>query len=106
MKVGLPRALRRFRQELQQNAPGPPAAPRAALAAEPFLADRDPHPGRDLLGAQEIFMRGVFKAAAVKRDHALITAHVGTLVDRHRQMPLAEQGAGIDSLLDRSEERR
>ena len=33
----------------------------AGLATAPFLADGQAHAGRDLLGAQEIFMRGVLE---------------------------------------------
>ena len=62
-----------------------------AVAATPFLADREPHPGRDLFGAQEIFMRRVFEVAALERDQALIAAHIRALVDGHREMTLAEQ---------------
>ena len=40
-------------------------------------------------------MGGVFEAAALQRHQALIAAHVRPLVDGHRQMPLAEQRAGI-----------
>ena len=98
MQIGLPRALRRLGQELQQHAAGAPAM-LAAIAAAPFLADREPHPGRDLLGAQEIFMRGVFQTAAVERDQALVAAHVRALVDGHGEMALAEQRAGVLALL-------
>jgi len=40
-------------------------------------------------------MRGLLQAAAGERDEALVAAHVGTLVDGHRQMALAEQCAGV-----------
>ncbi len=65
----------------------------AALAAAKLLADRDPHPRRNLLRAQEIFMGGIFQPAAVERDQALIAAHVRPLVDGHGEMTLAEQAA-------------
>jgi len=61
---------------LQQHAAGTPAAFQA-LAAAPFLADRKPHAGRDLLGAQKIFTRGVFKTTAIERYQTLIAVHVG-----------------------------
>ena len=40
-------------------------------------------------------MRGVFQTAAVERHQPLITAHIGALIDGHREMALAEQRAGI-----------
>ena len=58
MKIRLPRALRRLRQELQQDPTGAPTTARAAvLAAAEFLGDRKPHAGRYLLGAEKIFVR-------------------------------------------------
>ena len=48
----------------------PPARQRCfgpSIAAAPFLADREPHPGRDLLGPPEIFMRRFFEGVAVER---------------------------------------
>ena len=40
----------------------PPARQRArAAGAGELLGDREPHPGRDLLGAQEILVRGIFE---------------------------------------------
>ena len=83
MEVGHPRALRRLGQELQQHAAGPPAV---AGAGRHLLADREPHPGRDLLRAFEVFVRGVLQAAAVERDQALVAARVGALVDGHGEM--------------------
>ena len=65
------------------------------VAAAPFLANREPHPGRNLLRAQKIFMRGVFQAAAFERHQALVSAHVRPLIDGHREMALAEQRAGV-----------
>jgi hypothetical protein len=78
----------------------PPARQRCFGPSPPFLTDRKPHPCRDLLGAQKIFTRGVFKAAAVERHQALITAHIRALVDGHGEMTLAEQRPGILSLLE------
>ena len=71
---------------------GPPAA-------APFLADRKPHPGRDLFGAQKIFMRGVFQGAAFERHQALVAAHVRALVDGHGKMAMPEQRAGGHAIL-------
>ena len=90
-QIGHPRPLRRLGQELQQHAAGPPAV---ARARRHLLADRKPHPGRDLLGASEVFVRGVLEAAAVERDQSLVAARVGALVDRHGEMAAAEQRAG------------
>ena len=67
--------------------------PRAAGPAQ-LLADRQPHARRDLLGAQEIFVRGGFEIAALERDQPLIAAHVGALIDGHGEMAAAEQLAG------------
>ena len=67
----------------------------AAGAGAQFLGDREPHSRRDLLGAQEIFMRGVFQRAAVERHQALVAVHVGALVDGHGEMALAEQRAAV-----------
>ena len=75
----------------------------AALAGAELLGDREPHPRRDLLGAQEIFVRGVFQRAAVERHQALVAAHVRPLVDGHGEMALAEQRAGVG--LGRSDRR-
>ena len=44
-------------------------------------------------------MRGIFEAAAVQRDQALISAHVLALIDGHAQMALAEQLAGTEPVL-------
>src|SRR5579864_3610208 len=70
---------------------GVPAMRGPPLAATPFLADREPHFCRDLLRAQKIFMRGVFQAAAMQADQTLVAAHVGALVDGHREMTVAQQ---------------
>ncbi|MGY3405077.1 hypothetical protein ACVWZV_001190 [Bradyrhizobium sp. GM5.1] len=40
-------------------------------------------------------MSGVFEAAAVERDQALVAAHVGALVDGHGEMAVAQQRAGM-----------
>ena len=90
----LPRALRRLGQKLHQHAAGAPAM-LAAVVRAPLLADRQAHARRDLLGAEEIFVRGVFQAAAVERNQTLVAAHVGALVDGHGEMAAAEQRAGI-----------
>ena len=95
IEIGQPRALRRLRQELQQDAAGAPAVARAVGAGGQLLADREPHPRRDLLRAQEIFVRGVLEVAALERDQALVAAHVGALVDGHGEMAVAEQRAGV-----------
>ena len=56
--------------------------------------DREPHAGRNLLRAQKILVRGVFEVVAFERHQSLIAAHVGTLVDGHGEMAVAEQLAG------------
>jgi hypothetical protein len=56
----------RLRQELDQHAAAAPAMFRAVAAAQ-FLADRKPHLRRNLFGAQEVFVRGVFQIAAFQR---------------------------------------
>ena len=56
-----------------------------------LLADREPHARRDLLGAQEILVRGILQVAAMERDQALIAAHVRALIDGHGEMAAAEQ---------------
>ena len=95
IEIGDAGAFRRLRQELQQDAAGAPAVAGAALAGAQFLGHRQPHPRRDLLGAMEIFMRGVFQRAAFERDEALVTVHVSALVDGHGEMAFAEQRPGI-----------
>src|SRR5258705_441916 len=67
----------------------------AKLLSIAETASREQDPGRDLLRAQEIFMRGIFQAAAIERHQALVAAHVRALVDRHGKVALAEQRAGI-----------
>ena len=61
MQIGLTQTLGRLRQELRQQTAGAPAQ----LAAAPLLADGEAHTGRDLLGAQEIFMRGLLRLPPV-----------------------------------------
>ena len=49
----------------------PPARqrwPAPSVAAPQLLGDRQPHAGRDLLRAQEIFVRGVLQVLALERD--------------------------------------
>ncbi len=64
-----------------------------AVTGAQFLGDREPDAGRDLLRAQEIFMRGVFERAAFERHQTLIAVHVAALIDGHRQMAATEQFA-------------
>ena len=52
--------------------------PRAIDATAPFLADGEPHPRRDLFGAQEIFMGGILETAAIKRDNNFSASHGGS----------------------------
>src|SRR6185437_7146411 len=92
MKVGPPRPLRCLGEKLQQHAAGAPAMSRS-VAAAPFLANGEPHPGRNLFRAKEIFMCGVLEAATFERDQALVSVHVRALIDGHREMALAEQRA-------------
>jgi len=97
MQIGLPRppgALAETAAACRRR-----ASDVSVLAAAPFLADREPHPGRDLLRAQEIFVRRILEVAAVERHQALIAAHVRPLIDGHREMALAEQRAGILAVL-------
>ena len=68
---------------------GPP------VARAQFLGDREAHARRNLLGAAEIFVRGIFQRAALERHQTLVAAHIGTLVDGHGEMALAEQLAGV-----------
>ena len=67
----------------------PPARQRwlARPRLREFLGDGQPHARRDLLRAQEILVRGIFERAAVERDQTLVAAHVGALIDGHREMP-------------------
>ena len=95
MEIGEARPLRRLRQELQHDAAGAPAMAGAAVFRTQFLGHRQTHPRRDLLGAQEIFVRRVFQRAAIERDQALVAAGVGALVDGHGEMAFAEQRAGV-----------
>ena len=76
----------------------PPARQRwlvPPLTGAQFLGHRQANPGWDLLGAQEILVRGVFQRAAIERHQALVAAGVGALVDGHGEMALAEQRAGV-----------
>ncbi len=76
----------------------PPARQRCLAppsAGTQFLGDREAHARRNLLGAQEVFVRGVFQRAAVERHQALVAADVRPLVDGHGEMALAEQRAGV-----------
>src|SRR5262249_58084370 len=59
-----------------------------------LFSDGDPHAGRNLLRAQEIFMRSVLEILALKRNQALIAARVRALVDRHREVAMTEEVAG------------
>ena len=85
------RTIRSSRQELQQDAAGAPAMARARRRRAEFLGDREPHAGRDLLGAQEIFVRGILERSALERDQTLIAAHVAALIDGHGEMAVPEQ---------------
>ena len=101
IEVGLPRAFRRLRQELHQQAAGAPAMLRlVAIAAAPFLADREPHLRRNLLRTQKIFVCGVLEAATLQRHQPLIAAHVRALIDGHGEMAMTEQRAGIRCLAE------
>src|SRR6185312_10926469 len=94
--------FRRLRQKLEQDAARAPAMPCTAVRLPQLLGHCEPNLGRDLLGAQEIFVCRILQRAAVERDQALITVHIRTLIDSHREMPLPEQRTGIDlALLDR-----
>ena len=59
-----------------QDAAGPPAMAGAVGPGRDLFADREAHPRRDLLGAQEIFVRGVLPGPALERHHALVAARV------------------------------
>ena len=68
---------------------------RTARRRAQFLRHREPDARGDLFGAQKVFVRYVLERAAIERDEALIAVHIGTLVDGHGKVPLAEQrGAG------------
>ena len=94
MEIGDAGAFRRLRQELQHDAAGAPAVAGAAFGRAQFLGDGEADARRDLLGAQEVFVRGVFQRAAVERHQALVAAHVRPLVDGHGEMAPAEHRAG------------
>ena len=92
MKIRLTRTLRRLGQELQQNSAGAPAPARAAVfAAAKFLGDGEPHAGRNLLGAQKIFVRGRSRSCPSSANKSLVAAHIRTLIDGHGEMAAAEQ---------------
>ena len=94
MQIGLPRALGRSRQELQQDAAGAPMPARAVLAGAKLFGDGKPHARRNLLRAGKIFMRGLFEVAAFERHEPLVAAHLRALVDGHGEMAVTEQLAG------------
>ena len=68
------RTFRRTRHELKQHAAGAPAVRRAARRGQIFLGHREAHAGRNLLGAHEIFVCGIFERPAFQRDQALVAA--------------------------------
>src|SRR5580704_13382188 len=96
IEIGLALTLGRIGQELQHDAAGAPMPSRAMFAGAEFFGDREPDPRWDLLRTQEIFMRGLFEAAAFERHKPLITAHFAALVDGHGEMAAAEQLARLD----------
>ena len=59
------------------------------------LGDRQTDECRHLLGLLEVGMGDILEGTALERHDALIAIHVDALVDGHRQMPLAEQLAGL-----------
>src|SRR5262245_20496935 len=103
IEIGHTRAFRRLWQELHHHAAGSPAVPRPARLSAQLLCDGEAHARWNLFRTQEIFMSDVLERAAVERDEALIAAHVGPLIDRHRKMALAEQTRPADTAgFDRS----
>jgi hypothetical protein len=98
MQVGLPRRSGALGRNCSSM---PPARQRCFGRRRRRAIPRRPRaaPGRDLFGAQEIFMRGVFEIAAVERHQALIAAHVRPWSMVMRKMALAEQRAGILAVL-------
>ena len=88
----------RLGQKLQQDAAGAPVSARPVRAGAKLLGDRERHAGGDLLRAGKILVRGPFKVAALERNQALIPAHLGTLIDGHGQMPVAEQAFRVGLL--------
>src|SRR5713101_4896721 len=81
-------------QELQQHAAGAPAVMWAAAAGPQLFGHGKSHLGGDLFGAQEVFMCGLFEAAARKSNETLVAAHVRPLIDRHGKMAAAQKIAG------------
>jgi len=101
MQIGLPRPLGRLGQELQQHTAGAPAVFWTCTAAAPFLTNREPHPRRDLFRPQEIFVRGIFQAAASSATRPGSGSCRGP--DRwSSQGALAEQRAGVWASLSRA----
>src|SRR5262249_895153 len=68
IEIGNTRSFGGPRQELQHDAAGAPAVRGTARSRAQFLGDRKPHPGRDLLRANKIFLRYIFQRAAIERD--------------------------------------
>src|SRR5262249_52075958 len=93
VEIGSAHTLSLLGKELQQHAAGTPTVTWTVSARSQLFGDREPHLGGDLLGAQEIFVSGLFKAAARKGDKALVAIHVSPLIDRHGKMAAAQQMA-------------
>src|SRR5258706_1452394 len=81
-------------QELQQHAAGAPAVMWAVAAGPHLFGHGKSHLGGDLFGAQEVFMCGLFEAAARKGDETLVAVHVRPLINRHGKMAAAQKIAG------------
>ena len=71
-------------------------APDALRAYARFDASRfkSGQSSADLLGAQEVLVRGILEVAAVERHQSLVAAHVRALVDGHGEVATAEQVGG------------
>src|SRR5690348_13183616 len=66
-----------------------------ALFPAQFLGDREAYARRNLLRAEEVFVRDVLQGAAIERYKPLIAIHVRALIDRHCQMAFAEQSSTV-----------
>src|SRR5262245_33718466 len=86
--------MRLIRQKLQDHPAGAPTMA-TALTAGNLLANRQPHTGRYLFGAQKIFMRRMFEAFTLDGHQALITPAFRTVIDGHRQVSMAKKAALI-----------
>ena len=59
-----------------------------------LLGDRKAHARRDLLGLPKILVRRLLETLPLERDDALISALLGSLIDRHGEIAGADQLSG------------